>query len=113
MSLIITKPWGQYENLFSGSKFLFKKITIKPNESISHQYHNHREETWIITSGSGILELDLKKTEVKEGDRIEIKVKQLHRITSGNDGLEFVELQYGDMISEEDIVRIEDKYGRK
>ena len=108
-----TRPWGTWEVLATGETYCIKKICVKPGEMLSLQYHNYRDELWKIISSNGIMTLGSNKFEVKCGDIIEIHKKQCHRIeNSGDNDLIFIEIQTGDIISEIDIKRVEDKYDR-
>ena len=107
------RPWGTYEVLLDDKDCKVKKITIKPGESPSYQMHFKREEKWIIISGTGMLRLNDNKREIKAGDVIEIPLEAKHSIeNTGKEKLTFVEVQLGTYFGEDDIVRLEDKYGR-
>lgn len=110
-----TRPWGNYKTLaIYPGRYLMKKITVLPNKRISLQYHNHREEIWEILSGSGFVELDKDKKiiNVTAGSKVKVRLKQIHRVTAGNDGVVFQEIQQGNILEESDIVRVEDDFGR-
>lgn len=106
------RPWGWYENLKDDIGYKVKRLYISPEQKISLQYHNQREEHWIVVSGSGRLELNEETKNIKVGDYIFVPVQYKHRITGGNYGIMIVEVQLGKTCNEEDIVRIEDAYGR-
>ena len=109
----VTKPWGSYTNLIDDEHTKVKKIVIKPGESPSYQYHFKRSEIWVIVKGTGVCKLDGEKYEVTVGDVIAIDEEQKHQITNiGETDLVFVEVQLGEYFGEDDIVRLEDKYGR-
>lgn len=114
MNNIVLKPWGSYENLMDEDYTKVKKIVIKPGESPSYQYHYKRSEIWIVVKGTG--EARVNETEIihcEVGDIVYIDKESRHQITNiGNDDLVFVEIQLGDYFGEDDIVRLEDKYGR-
>ena len=110
------KPWGKYEVLLDEPEYKVKKITLNPNQQFSLQYHNNRSEDWVIVEGSGTVATapPLKVGIIKPcavGDRFHIPKKHMHRATAGDDGLVFIEVQIG-KCEEEDIVRLEDDYGR-
>jgi mannose-6-phosphate isomerase len=110
---IFEKPWGTYEILVDENYYKTKRITIKPGEEISYQYHYKRQECWVIVSGIGLLTLDDKDLKVKYGDVINISKLQKHMIKNiGEEELVFIEVQTGDYFGEDDIVRIRDKYNR-
>lgn len=107
------RPWGHYEILLDSDKCKVKKITIKPTQRLSYQFHYNRKEIWTLISGAGILTLDEIHSNVSAGDVIQIDKKQKHRIHNNHDcDLVFIEVQLGSYFGEDDIVRIEDDYGR-
>lgn len=106
------RPWGWYENLKEDTGYKVKRLYVQPNQRISLQYHNQRDEHWVVVSGDGTLELNEDIKKLKVGDYIFVPVLSKHRITGGNDGIIIVEVQLGKICNEEDIVRIEDAYGR-
>ena len=91
-----------------------KKINIKNGQSLSEQIHKKRSEKWIIISGSGIMHLDKEKFAVSEGDFINIDKNKIHSIDNNGKSrsINFLELQSGKYLGEDDIIRIKDKYGR-
>jgi mannose-1-phosphate guanylyltransferase len=105
------RPWGKFMSLLDKEGFKVKWIKVKKGEKLSLQYHNKREEHWIIVKGNAIMTLGDKNFEVKKGDYIKIGLKELHTI-EGIEDTEFIEVQMGDYLGEDDIVRLEDKYGR-
>ena len=108
------RPWGYFENLLEENKYKVKKLTILPNEKISHQFHNHRIEKWHIVRGSGKFFLDEDEYSCRKGSYFEIQKRQIHSIeNNGKVPLEIIEIQIGSKLIENDIVRIKDKYGRK
>jgi mannose-1-phosphate guanylyltransferase/mannose-6-phosphate isomerase len=110
---ITKRPWGSYRNIERKDNYLIKKICIKPGAFISLQKHEHRDEYWTIIKGSGLLEIGGREKNVSIGDQIIVKKKELHRIGNvGQDNLEIIEIQMGEIISEEDITRYKDDYGR-
>jgi mannose-1-phosphate guanylyltransferase/mannose-6-phosphate isomerase len=108
------RPWGGYEILTEGVGFKVKRIWVKPGEILSLQSHNKREEHWTIIKGKGLMELGEKKFTVEAGTDIKIRRKEKHRIGNiGEELLEFIEVQLGEYLGEDDIIRYADKYGRK
>lgn len=108
------RPWGYYKNLIDTDYCKVKKIIVKPGCRLSYQYHFKRSEDWIIVKGNGIVTLDDKLRDVKILDRIRIPSECKHRIeNNGDEDLIFIEVQTGTYFGEDDIVRIEDDYGRK
>ena len=108
--MIYERPWGSYEILLDEPKYKVKRLTIKEDQSISLQYHNQREEHWVVVSGTGKYVLGYAEGPLFPGKSILIPVKTLHRITAEKE-LTIIETQIGDC-TEEDIVRLNDKYGR-
>jgi mannose-6-phosphate isomerase-like protein (cupin superfamily) len=107
------RPWGTFENLLDTDYCKVKEITIKPGQSPSYQYHHKRSETWTITKGTGEVTLDNKTESVGPESIIVVPVKVKHKIVNtGNEDLVFIEVQTGTYFGEDDIVRLEDKYGR-
>ncbi len=108
------RPWGYWETISTDECKCVKKIVVKPQSRLSLQSHEHRIETWVITSGEGVVTLDNEERQVKTGDIIHIKQRQIHRIanTSANTKLEFIEVQQGEELNEADIKRYQDDYHR-
>lgn len=107
------RPWGNYIVLLDDKTCKVKKITIHAGQSPSYQYHFKRNEHWIVTKGKGVLKLNDEDRELKEGDVIFIPKLSKHQFRNVSDtDLEFIEIQTGEYFGEDDIVRLEDKYGR-
>ena len=107
------RPWGYFENLLEEKKYKVKKLVILPKEKISFQFHNFREEQWFVVKGSGIIYVDDLSYTCKKGSSFQIKKKQKHSIeNNGKSVLEIIEIQTGSQLSENDIVRLKDAYGR-
>ncbi len=110
-TLIVKKPWGQFEQ-FSHNEFsTVKVISIAPESSLSLQYHNNRTEFWKILSGHPVVTIGENTTNASPGDEFMIEKKEKHRIETKDEVAQFLEISYGDF-QEEDIIRLEDKYGR-
>ena len=109
------RPWGRYDILLDEEYCKVKKITVKPKQCPSYQYHYKRAEIWSIVKGYGVVTIDGIKSMVKCGDIVEIPTEVKHRIenTDANEDLVFIEVQHGTYFGEDDIVRLEDKYGRQ
>tara|TARA_B100000287_G_scaffold39498_1_gene36054 strand:- start:8403 stop:8747 length:345 start_codon:yes stop_codon:yes gene_type:complete len=113
MSEQVEKPWGSYTNLMDEPYTKVKKIVIKPGQAPSYQYHFKRSEIWVVVQGIGKCKIDDEVTTHEAGDVIYILKEQKHQFTNvGKSDLIFVEIQLGDYFGEDDIVRLEDKYGR-
>lgn len=105
------RPWGNFRKFTENAVSTVKIITIKPNEELSLQSHNKREEFWRVIKGNGIFEIDDKKYIVEEGVEKSVPLKTKHKMKAGGDGMEVLEIALGDF-DESDIIRYEDKYGR-
>ena len=107
------RPWGTFENLLDTDYCKVKQIIIKPGQAPSYQYHFKRSEVWTIVQGKGELKLDDVIYPVNNGDTINIPLKAKHQIqNTGDEDLIFIEVQMGEYFGEDDIIRLEDKYGR-
>jgi mannose-6-phosphate isomerase len=91
---------------------MVKVITVKPGESLSLQYHHRRDEFWHVLSGDGTAEIDGQSLKLEPGGTCFIPRGTKHRVHGGASVLVFLELAFGDF-DENDIIRLEDKYGRK
>jgi mannose-6-phosphate isomerase-like protein (cupin superfamily) len=109
-----TRPWGTWEVLESADNYCVKKITVNPDAILSLQMHNFRAEHWIIAEGEAMIVLGEDTLYRKQDEAVYIPVKTKHRIknTSNEKNLVFIEVQTGDTLDEEDIIRFEDNYGR-
>ena len=108
-----TRPWGHYEVLSEAADFKTKTITVTPGKRLSYQKHEHRAEHWFVVRGSGTVTLDGVDKAVEAGDAVDVPVGAAHRMSNtGDEELVFVEVQTGSYFGEDDIVRLEDDYGR-
>ena len=107
----IERPWGNFQQFTHNELSTVKIITVKPNELLSLQSHNHRSEFWHIITGSGTVEIGDMKKDILPGDEYDIQVREKHRLGAGPQGLQVLEIEYGDF-DENDIIHYEDKYGR-
>ena len=105
------RPWGRYDILHETEGSKTKIIKINPKQRFSLQYHNKRDEYWVIVKGSGIVTLGILEKKVSVKDIVKIPKKMAHRAQAYDSGLEFIEVQIGE-VDENDIVRLEDDYGR-
>ena len=107
------RPWGSFEHLLDCDYCKVKRIIVKPGQRLSYQYHHERTEHWVIVQGEAIVTLDGDEYEYHIGDVVEIPVTTKHRVENKfNKDLIFIETQTGSYFGEDDIVRIEDDYGR-
>lgn len=110
----VHRPWGWYDNIDQGNRFKVKRILVKPGASLSLQRHEHRAEHWIVVSGIAEITNGLRVFTLKENESTYIPLGEIHRLSNpGNQILEIIEVQSGEYLGEDDIIRIDDKYGRK
>ncbi len=113
MNSITEKPWGSFEILKSGKKFLVKKIFVKPGGVLSLQSHEHRSEHWIVAEGEAEVTIDKKVINLKENENIFIPKGAIHRMANRKDrDLVIIEMSDGNNLNENDIKRYEDIYER-
>ncbi len=107
------RPWGFYESLINGERFQVKRIVVKPGEKLSLQKHFHRAEHWVVVAGTALVVRDADQVMVRENESIYLPLGCVHRLENpGRIALELIEVQSGAYLGEDDIVRIEDTYGR-
>ena len=107
------RPWGGYTVLEDGPGFKVKRIEVLPGKRLSYQRHARRSEHWFIVHGAAVVTLDGERREVSAGEAVDIPVGTAHRIENNSDQeVTFVEVQHGEYFGEDDIVRLEDDYGR-
>lgn len=110
----VFRPWGKYDSVDSGSRYQVKHITVKPGAKLSVQMHHHRAEHWVVVSGSALVRNGDKEFLVTENESTFIPVGTIHSLENpGKIPLELIEVQSGSYLGEDDIIRFEDKYGRK
>jgi mannose-1-phosphate guanylyltransferase/mannose-6-phosphate isomerase len=109
----VHRPWGTYTVLEEGPRFKIKRITVKPGASLSLQYHHHRSEHWIVVTGTARVDDGDKEQLVQTNESTYIPAGRPHRLSNpGVTELAIIEVQCGEYLGEDDIVRMEDKYGR-
>lgn len=109
----VEKPWGAYKVLDSGDTYQVKWLDVVPGARLSYQAHERRSEHWAVVMGTATVTLDDEVIQVPCGDHIYIPVRAKHRLENRGEALlRVVEVQSGDYLSEDDIVRFEDDYGR-
>ena len=109
----IFRPWGNYTSIVEGKNWKVKKIIVKPQQSISLQKHKFRSEHWIVVNGNAKVEIENKIVNLYKNQSIYIPLGCKHRLSnSGNSNLILIEVQSGDYLGEDDIIRFEDNYGR-
>ena len=107
------RPWGWYETVAQASGYKVKRIGVLPGQQISLQKHQHRAEHWVVVAGQARVTLDDRVFELSLGQHCDIALGQVHRLGNPSDHmLEIVEVQWGDYLGEDDIIRLVDDYGR-
>lgn len=107
------RPWGSYTVLRDEADHKVKSILVSPGSRISYQTHARRSEHWFIVRGEGSVRLDGIDHLVGPGSTIDVVQGVAHRIqNTGTDDLIFIEVQHGDYFGEDDIIRIDDDFGR-
>ncbi len=110
----VYRPWGHYQNLEDGTGFLVKRIVVKPGAKLSLQFHHHRAEHWIVVSGVARVSNGDETIELSANQSTYIPQGAPHRLENPGDApLHLIEVQSGGYIGEDDIVRLEDTYGRQ
>ena len=109
----VARPWGWYDSIDEGERFKVKRIQVKPGASLSLQMHQHRAEHWIIVKGTAEITKGDKVIILTENQSTYISQGEIHRLANpGKTPLEIIEVQSGNYLGEDDIVRFEDVYGR-
>jgi mannose-6-phosphate isomerase-like protein (cupin superfamily) len=110
---VFQRPWGGFCVLEEGEGYKIKRIWVHPGEILSLQSHEHRDEHWVVVKGAAEVTLGEKIIRLEKNQSVFIPRKAKHRTANpGLDTMEFVEVQVGNYLGEDDIVRYEDKYGR-
>lgn len=107
------RPWGNYRTVDAGERFQVKRITVKPGAKLSLQKHYHRAEHWVVVHGTAMVQRGEERMLVRENESVYIPIGTEHRLENpGKVPLQLIEVQSGPYLGEDDIVRIEDTYGR-
>jgi mannose-1-phosphate guanylyltransferase/mannose-6-phosphate isomerase len=107
------RPWGSYTILEEGPRYKIKRIVVNPEEMLSHQMHHHRSEHWIVVKGTAKVTLGEKEEFIHENESTYVPKSTLHRLENpGKIPLELIEVQNGEYVEEDDIIRFGDIYGR-
>ena len=110
---LVRTPWGGYVVLEDAPQHKVKRIEVSPGHRLSYQQHKRRAEHWYVVTGRATVTLDAIQHEVGGGESIDIPLGAAHRVENpGAEGLVFIEVQTGDYFGEDDIVRLDDDYGR-
>jgi mannose-6-phosphate isomerase-like protein (cupin superfamily) len=109
------RPWGNYMVLDEGEDYKVKRIEVLPGKRLSYQKHARRSEHWFVIRGIAKITLNDVKNLVKKGESVDIPVGTAHRVENpeAEETLVFIETQTGDYFGEDDIVRLEDDFGRE
>src|SRR4029077_15602897 len=107
------RPWGSFTVLDEGEGFKVKRIEVLPGKRLSYQKHSQRAEHWVVVQGAAKVTLDDRDIIVAAGEAIDIKIGAAHRVENpGSELLIFIEVQRGGYLGEDDIVRLQDDFGR-
>lgn len=107
------RPWGTFTVLDEGKGFKVKRIEVLPGKRLSYQKHSQRAEHWVVVQGTARITLDGREIIVRTGEAIDIAVDTAHRVENpGDQTLIFIEVQRGSYLGEDDIVRLQDDFGR-
>ena len=107
------RPWGSWHVLDEGEGYKVKRIEVRAHQRLSYQTHAHRAEHWIVVSGIATCVIDGATVVARPGDTVEVPIGAAHRIANAHDqDLVIIEVQRGGYTGEDDIVRLEDDYGR-
>ncbi len=110
----VNRPWGSYEGVDVGERFQVKRITVKAGASLSLQKHHHRAEHWIVVKGTAKVTCGENIKVLAENQSTYIPLGEVHRLENpGRIPLEIIEVQSGSYLGEDDIVRLDDDYGRE
>jgi mannose-1-phosphate guanylyltransferase/mannose-6-phosphate isomerase len=110
----VHRPWGSYTVLEDTPIYKIKRVTVKPGERLSLQLHHHRSEHWVVVRGTAEVELNGETRLLRTGESTYVHSGNMHRLRNpGLIPLEVIEVQLGEYLEEDDIVRFDDEYGRK
>jgi len=111
--LIDRRPWGTFTVLDEGDNFKVKRIEVLPGKRLSYQKHSQRAEHWFVVKGTAKVTLDDREITVSAGNAIDIAIGSAHRVENpATETLIFIEVQQGGYLGEDDIVRLQDDFGR-
>ena len=107
------RPWGEWMVIDLGAGFVVKRITVRPGQRLSLQRHRHRAEQWVVVAGVANVTRGDAMFALTVGETVRIAPGETHRVANpGVEDLIFIEVQTGSLLSEDDIERLEDQYGR-
>ena len=109
----VERPWGWYQTLEEGMGHKIKRIGVHPGARISLQKHHQRAEHWVVVQGEAQVTVGVHQIALKVGQHVDIPLGEVHRMENcGAEPLAIIELQFGRYLGEDDIVRLQDDYGR-
>jgi mannose-1-phosphate guanylyltransferase/mannose-6-phosphate isomerase len=109
----VYRPWGYYESLDAAPRYQVKRLMVKPRQALSLQFHRHRAEHWVVVSGTAEVTRGDSTVALGPNESTYIPIGMHHRLANvGNEPLFVIEVQSGDYLGEDDIVRLEDRYAR-
>lgn len=109
----VYRPWGYYQSIDGGARFQVKQITVKPGAKLSLQMHHHRTEHWVVVEGTAMITRNDETFLLRENESTFMPIGTKHRLENpGKVPLKLIEVRSGNYLSEDDIVRFEDNYGR-
>jgi mannose-1-phosphate guanylyltransferase/mannose-6-phosphate isomerase len=109
----VHRPWGSFTSLEDGGAFRIKRISVRPKHRLSLQMHHHRSEHWVVVHGTAKVTIGDREFLVKQGESTFVPAGVIHRLENpGIVVLEVIEVQLGEYLKEDDIVRYEDDYER-
>lgn len=109
----VHRPWGFYQSIDAGEKHQTKRLTVYPGQQLSLQQHRHRSEHWVVVGGTALVTRDGEDILLREAESIHLPLGCIHRLANpGWQNLNIIEVQNGDYLGEDDIIRFEDRYGR-
>jgi mannose-1-phosphate guanylyltransferase/mannose-6-phosphate isomerase len=109
----VHRPWGSYELIKAGPRYKVKLLRVKPGAALSLQYHNRRAEHWVVVGGAALIERGGATVSLAPDQSLYVPLGVAHRLANpGATALEVIEVQTGDYLEEDDIVRLDDRYGR-
>jgi mannose-1-phosphate guanylyltransferase/mannose-6-phosphate isomerase len=107
------RPWGWYETMYEAAGHKIKRIGVHPGQQLSLQLHHRRAEHWVVVVGTAMVTVGEQVLQMAPGQHIDIPLGAVHRLANQTtEPVEIMEVQFGDYLGEDDIVRLQDDYGR-
>ena len=109
----VSRPWGTFDSIDESDHFKVKRLVVYPGAKLSVQMHHRREEFWVVVTGTAKVTRGEEVLTLGQSDTVHIPVRMKHALENPGDTLlEVIEVQIGDYLGEDDIVRFDDRYGR-